>query len=80
MDSDDFFNGEYKRLIEMENRAFYTLAVEDGIEIGRAKGREEMIEKMLEALLQDGLSIERVARVSKLPIEKITEIAQRLKL
>jgi predicted transposase YdaD len=67
---------EMSRLKYMESQAFYTLAVEEGVEIGVAKGREEMVE----AFLQDGLSIERVAQVSKLSIEKVREIAQRLQL
>ena len=72
MDRDDFFNYEASRLALMEARAFYTLAREEGAE----KGREEVAQN----LLLEGLSVEFVAKTTKLPFEKVKLIAKMLNL
>ena len=76
MDRDDFFNYEASRLALMETRAFYTLAHEEGIEVGIEKKEIQVVKN---ALLK-GLSLELVSEISEMPIEKVKLIAKKLDL
>ena len=48
---------------------------EEGISIGRTQGREEMALSML----RDNEPIEKIAKYSRLPLERIQELAKELK-
>jgi predicted transposase/invertase (TIGR01784 family) len=52
----------------------YETGKEDGIVIGREEGREEGIIEMIKNLIDDGFSDERVAKISKKPIEFVQKI------
>ena len=45
---------------------------------GREEGREETRISDAEAFLREGDSVERVARVLKLPLEKVQELANKI--
>jgi len=50
---------------------------EEGKEIGKKIGREEGQRLVAQELLQDGMSVERVAKLAKLPIEEVEKIRVR---
>lgn len=73
---------ERNRLVKMENEAVLRCALEDRYEEARKRGFrigfEETGLRIAEACLKDGLSIEKTAQLSLLPIETVQDIAKRL--
>jgi hypothetical protein len=50
---------------------------EQGIEKGRAEGRTEERKQFVRNLLAEGMSIEKIAAIAELSVEKVRELAQK---
>ncbi|PWJ57287.1 hypothetical protein BGX12_15613, partial [Fibrobacter sp. UWR4] len=63
---------------EAEIKTRIGTARREGREEGREEGRDEARLGDAEAFLRDGDSVDRVARVLKLPLEKVQELADKI--
>ena len=68
-------------LIEMrkkwENKGLQK-GIQEGMQKGKQEGRKEAILEIAMQLLEEGLSVEFIAKVTKLPISEIEKLASRL--
>ena len=72
------FDQEIKmvKTIEKERRSYMTYAMK--LQEERKKGIKEGILSTVRSMLEDGLSVERVAKIAKLPEEQVMEIKSQI--